>query len=243
VTIIRNIVDSGRYVAATTLNFVWRHDTRPIYIMDNHRAALWCWMRELAENEPYNLIHIDEHWDLADPQLGDEEFTALQEADTLEDFVAVRDPHPFGRGCPAIRFDNFIAPLLRLRPGLRQGLFHVSQKLYQSAVWDERFRRCTEKNLIPQIRAAKVGRHLLNLDLDYFFEDDPLLLKRRRASDEVVSGFIRTLKGLLQPDSVVTIALSPKCCGGYHNAVAVCGVVCKSLEIEVPEELYLSVRP
>jgi hypothetical protein len=43
-------------------NLLWRD--RNIYLMDNHRAALWCWQQEIdlyAEN--HCLLHIDRHTD------------------------------------------------------------------------------------------------------------------------------------------------------------------------------------
>jgi len=30
-------------------NFVWKKDN--IYIMDNHRAALWCWLKQLNASD------------------------------------------------------------------------------------------------------------------------------------------------------------------------------------------------
>ena len=44
--------------------FIWESDNHPIYIMDNHLAAAWCWMQECNPNEEYNFMHIDQHSDL-----------------------------------------------------------------------------------------------------------------------------------------------------------------------------------
>ena len=52
----------GKYI--TGLNFLWKSDNAPIYIMDNHLAAAWCWMQECNNDEKYNFIHIDQHADL-----------------------------------------------------------------------------------------------------------------------------------------------------------------------------------
>lgn len=32
-------------------------------MMDNHRAALWCWLQELDLSKPHSTIHIDRHYD------------------------------------------------------------------------------------------------------------------------------------------------------------------------------------
>lgn len=44
--------------------FLWRCDKKPIYVMDNHLSAAWCWMQECESEEMYNFIHIDKHSDL-----------------------------------------------------------------------------------------------------------------------------------------------------------------------------------
>ena len=48
---------SGR----TTQNFLW--NSGDVYIMDNHRAALWCWLQKIPLTQRVGLLHIDEHYD------------------------------------------------------------------------------------------------------------------------------------------------------------------------------------
>lgn len=44
--------------------FVWNQDS--IYIMDNHRSALWCWLNEIRnKSEKIKLVHIDNHADMS----------------------------------------------------------------------------------------------------------------------------------------------------------------------------------
>jgi len=43
-------------------NFLWRSDR--LYVMDNHRLALWCWWQHLdSEPQDWNFLHIDRHYD------------------------------------------------------------------------------------------------------------------------------------------------------------------------------------
>jgi hypothetical protein len=43
-------------------NFLWRSDR--LYVMDNHRLALWCWWQHITENpQGWNFLHIDRHYD------------------------------------------------------------------------------------------------------------------------------------------------------------------------------------
>jgi hypothetical protein len=45
------------------LHFVWKDDRSPVYIMDNHRGALWCWINCVPRDERYSFFHLDYHWD------------------------------------------------------------------------------------------------------------------------------------------------------------------------------------
>lgn len=36
-----------------------------IYLMDNHRAALWAWLQHIDLSKKYNLLHVDAHDDLS----------------------------------------------------------------------------------------------------------------------------------------------------------------------------------
>lgn len=46
-----------------SLSFLYKIKDKPIYFMDNHGAALWCWVQEKRSGIKYNLIHIDRHYD------------------------------------------------------------------------------------------------------------------------------------------------------------------------------------
>ncbi|WP_445219860.1 UPF0489 family protein [Bradyrhizobium sp. Pa8] len=46
---------------AFTQNFLWKRQN--VYVMDNHRAALWCWLQHINPKQPYSLFHMDQHYD------------------------------------------------------------------------------------------------------------------------------------------------------------------------------------
>ena len=48
-------------------NLLWKSGS--VYVMDNHRAALWCWLQELDLNQPHSLFHIDQHNDCLQSKL------------------------------------------------------------------------------------------------------------------------------------------------------------------------------
>jgi hypothetical protein len=42
-------------------NLLWRNDR--VYVMDNHRLALWCWWQHLDESAYWTFHHVDRHYD------------------------------------------------------------------------------------------------------------------------------------------------------------------------------------
>ena len=42
-------------------NFLWRSER--LYVMDNHRLALWCWFQHIEEWHNWTYVHIDRHFD------------------------------------------------------------------------------------------------------------------------------------------------------------------------------------
>jgi hypothetical protein len=47
---------------AVTQNLLWQDGH--VYLMDNHRAALWCWQQHCdLYAQPHRILHIDRHYD------------------------------------------------------------------------------------------------------------------------------------------------------------------------------------
>lgn len=46
---------------AVTDNLLWRHER--LYVMDNHRLALWCWWQHLEASRRWTYVHVDRHYD------------------------------------------------------------------------------------------------------------------------------------------------------------------------------------
>jgi len=44
-----------------TDNLLWHHER--LYVMDNHRLALWCWWQHLEESRRWTFVHVDRHYD------------------------------------------------------------------------------------------------------------------------------------------------------------------------------------
>ena len=92
------------------LNFLWKKDN--IYIMDNHLAALWCWLKEINLSGKYKLLHIDRHYDTANDsrRLPLAKIESLSN-NTLDEYLSLSYSFPTGEKYPVFQFDNFIWPL------------------------------------------------------------------------------------------------------------------------------------
>jgi len=46
---------------AVSDNFLWKSSS--LYVMDNHRLAVWCWWQHLDESRVWDYVHVDRHFD------------------------------------------------------------------------------------------------------------------------------------------------------------------------------------
>ena len=83
-----------------------------VYVMDNHRAALWCWLQELDLTAPHSLIHIDRHPDALQSRL-DEWLKHLPSWAAGIDAYLGKTYRSDGFDCPVIRWDNYLSIYLR----------------------------------------------------------------------------------------------------------------------------------
>lgn len=241
-SLFRNLKTQKDYRMSDSLNFLWRQEKRPFYIMDNHLAALWCWLQELDPEDSYSLVHIDAHWDVGNPYLDDNAINELQEARTIEAFLAVRDPHSrAAKGWPAIRWNNFIMPLPLMRPGLERGIF-LGRELETECEFmqDKRIEVWHPDGFWDDFASGEMsrlkGRRLIDIDVDYFYGRVGGGW-HQIFSDDFIIALLGDINSRLRPNDIVTIALSPDCCGGIENSIKMCQLVCEMFNITIPNEL------
>lgn len=185
--------------------------------MDNHRLALWCWIQEIAKDVRYNLLHIDAHPDLNESALkyfkGDLYNMSLREYRELwQDDI----------NSPLIRWDNYLEVFLKNYPQNLANTYSATHQLGSSKSLSEDIKpldlvkRCSEifseKNYINEFK------WIVNLDLDYFFSAQPE--KLQMFSDEFILSIASSIKKGLDSGliTVLTIALSPECCGSWEKS-------------------------
>lgn len=188
-----------------------------IFVMDNHRLALWSWFQKIEKNKRYNLFHIDAHPDLSESGL--KEFNHDLWTISLDEY---RSAHQREVNSPLFRWDNYIEIFLQKYPenvghtisathhlGSTRDLAEAVKPIDLVRRLDDLFSERIYLNDLPWI---------LNLDIDYFFSSQPHKLPL--FSDEYVEALAHSLKKGLDNGmiKVLTIALSPECCGSWEKA-------------------------
>ena len=223
-------------------NFLWREGN--IYVMDNHRAALWCWVQHMKEDERINLLHIDRHrdtllsrintWVQACPDLW---------AVTISEYLEYKDS---GLRVPLLRWDNYASIFLKMYgANVERTLFATHDEgdkfnqphLQECQPWE------IPGNLEYWIKNEKAP-WICNIDLDYFV----YLSSNKVDSDEMDEGSVYkelfstayysevflAIRQQLHSGKikVLTLCLSPEFCGGWEASEILCKKVCDVLGID-----------
>lgn len=226
--------------AAIHLNFLWNDGYA--YVMDNHRAALWCWGRHLPElaGTPGSvaLLHIDRHTDALAPgrdlaALPGLELTTLDVTGlSLADYLAAGYEGKLLTRIPLFRWDNYLGLMLARRPELVHDLVLATHgrgerpghpALYESPPWQ-----------LPLLDLTKGGPWIVNLDLDYLVFKAPDGRFRPMFGPEYLTALLAAVTRAREAGQVrcLTVCLSPECCGGWAAAEALARPVCEALGLD-----------
>ncbi len=201
--------------ASSSDNVLWNQDN--VYIMDNHRLALWCWFQKMKKENRYNLLHIDAHPDMSDSAL--KYFKHDLWKMPLEEY---RNTLQSDINTPLFRWDNYIEVFLQKYPelvGLTVSATHHlgSSKELSREIKPYDLVKYTQ-NLFGEVGFVNDLPWIVNLDLDYFYSAAPE--KMELFSDEYIECLSNAIqKGLTNKMiAVLTISLSPECCGSWEKA-------------------------
>jgi len=192
--------------------------------MDNHKMAAWCWADLLDTEEKYTIVHIDKHYDTLDSLL--EQWVnpikdglkclTYNEYDTIE-----FQKNKFER-YKIFRWDNYIS------------IFHYfySKQISQYIFYTHNFgdipdylkkqiTHCPSHNLMNNFYESfseYENKLIINLDIDYFFCENPKYFIL--FSDYAIKKLIKDIMKLVNDKkNILTISLSPECCGGWDNSL------------------------
>jgi len=220
---------------STEMNFLFRQ--KNIYVMDNHRAALWCWMQHISPERRYSLFHIDAHYDTR----------SIKEASwlasvpdlkniTLADYLAFGTERKSTDKWPLISWDNYLSLFFEKFPETLAECFLATHEMGDppegSVKYEHMIASIFTRNLQSFLKDYPSDGWILNLDIDYFFCKSgekyiPMF------SDEVIDSFIEAIAEVIQEEKLIcmTIALSPECCGGWQASEIMCSRITSGLGI------------
>jgi len=213
---LRNRGRSGTY----NQNFIW--NCGDVYVMDNHRAALWCWMQHYNGSDPVSIIHIDRHTDTLGSQLNVwMKYSDGIEKMTISEYLSCSYKVPNGE-FPVFRYDNYLSIFLeRYKEKIDKCVFATHLEgdkpnfVGYTQMNSEDLRFGLEKTF-----ASSRSKWIVNLDVDYFYEDYSENEHRMCFEDQYVDDVFNEVCQLYASGSVcaITVALSPEFCGSWANA-------------------------
>lgn len=228
-----------------------------VFVMDNHLAAAWCWLHILEGEKEYNFCHIDQHDDLAnDNHELFRELYSNEKGILINDYtslVAKQAPGVIIPPCKIIRWDNYILHTKAIRPNWFTKEIYACHQLVSgercSLTNEQEYEECfdIEEGFVPvaihpqNIICYDLNRSLeeslnnddgrlwiINLDIDYFFNN-----KSQMFSSEYINSVCDQINRVKEKIAVVTIALSPECCGGWDNSIKVYNQIAGQLSIDM----------
>lgn len=220
---------------ATTQNFLWRHGN--VYIMDNHRAALWCWLQEVGAEESIGILHIDEHFDTLYSRI-DEWLEHLPELRglTIDQYLAL-EYFPERLAVPLVRWDNYLSIYLeRYADQVTRSVFAThgegdNPRVNEAIHIDP---RTLPSNLLYHLRDAP-ERWIINVDLDYFFCNDESGRRRLMFSPDYIASVFQAIRAHQDAGKVacLTLCLTPdeEYTGGWASAEALCNTACEIIGV------------
>lgn len=215
-------------------NFLWKSGS--IYVMDNHRAALWCWLQEQDLHCPHSLIHIDRHTDCLGANLKKSLRFLPQWNCSIGDYLNRRVVLN-GVETALFRWDNYLSIYLdQFGKNLewcrflthRDGDEPKIKNVLNSAPWE------LPQNLEYWLDEGE-GRWVVNVDLDYFYcqgDTAPILM----VSDDYLNESFVALKRALSKGrvSVITICLTPDVplTAGWESTEKLAQKILKILDVD-----------
>jgi len=197
------------------LNLLWQQER--VWVMDNHRAAMWCWFQALDRSKKYHYLHIDAHYDALAGAVKDFRECQIHLSDiTLDHYLKLTSSA--GKQS-LIRWDNYHPILFECYSDMIEKAYFCTHHMGRNGC-AEYIKTWESSDLIREINRHETdgSNWILNIDIDFFFTvGDP---KLDLFSEEYVAEFSKWVQKKKEQGAIITFALSPECSGGWERAIA-----------------------
>lgn len=234
------IVNKGfNYSGCYKINILFKSDN--FYVMDNHGAALWTWLQHFDKNQIYNLIHIDKHYDTNYANL-EPWVNSLPE--NLKDLSIVEYfeiKHKLGKKTfQTIRWDNYLSIFNFFYEKNISNYIFYTHKDGTSGIKtldQDKVKEWSPISLFENFADLIINneeKSILNLDIDYFYGNYENKYFQLYSDESIDILFNQIQHCYLNTNKieVLSVALSPECCGGWKNSVRIYNKLAKRLKIE-----------
>lgn len=214
-------------------NFLWKNES--VYIMDNHRAALWCWFQHLSKASKYNLFHIDRHFDTVYTRIEqwNEHLPNMYDI-SINDYLELDYDADFGNTL-LFSWDNYLSIFLENYGDMINECVFATHEDGEKP----RFDKCDciklwdiPKNMDYWLNNSRQN-WIINVDIDFFFsETDGSQLFM--FSDGYIESIFRPIAERIKDGKIeiFTLCLSPEYCSGWDESLIICDKICKILELD-----------
>ena len=199
------------------------------WLMETHKWAYYAWQASARRRDAgmrYSLVHADYHFDGCNDFHEREDIAWLRSQPSLEDIELLI------RQDSLIRFDSFIAPAIISR-FLKEAHFFCLQDDVEPGLHNASLKGCGCRqhfyHSAAELRCATIAPPIIfDLDLDLFnrseFEEEADLWR-----DEEILDCLSMLRPVIDAATIVTVALSTKCCGEPSDASHLAALVLPKL--------------
>lgn len=203
-------------------NLLYKKDN--VYLMDNHRMAAWCWANHIDENEKYTIVHIDKHYDTAGNQII-EWTTPIKnglKSLTLNEYDSIEYQKNKFERYKIFKWDNYIPMFHHYYSNqINEYIFYTHNMGDIPENLESHITHCSAHNLINYFfdcLSESKDKLIINLDIDYFFCNNPkyFIFFSDYAIERLIEGIMKLVR---DKRNILTIALSPECCGGWENSL------------------------
>ncbi|HNP35033.1 MAG TPA: hypothetical protein PKK10_04205 [Woeseiaceae bacterium] len=215
-------------------NFLYQYEN--VYVMDNHRAAYWCWLRECDGSNAFSLIHIDRHYDcMPATNLWLDAIPDVANI-TIEEYLGFEVPvDENGPQIGLFRWDNYLTLFLhRHAEHMRQ--FFIATHRDGAAPLEpptDVIEPWELPGAVQHLKDTDDAPWICNIDLDYFCFSQDQKVQGRLVSEVYIASLFTIVQHLRSNGTidVVTLCLSPECCGGWDAAEVLAEIACPILDV------------